>query len=80
MVTFFYLFGFANQGIELLELELLIFQGLTLLHWACDRGHPEIVSILLKAGANVNAQVTSQMTNKQRYLNNYFICPGLEDI
>lgn len=27
--------------------------GLTLLHWACDRGHPEVVKYLLQSSADV---------------------------
>ncbi|XP_071482937.1 acyl-CoA-binding domain-containing protein 6-like [Diadema antillarum] len=30
-------------------------EGLTLLHWACDRGYLDIVKLLLKCGANLNA-------------------------
>ncbi|RHZ87254.1 hypothetical protein Glove_38g34 [Diversispora epigaea] len=29
-------------------------QGLSLLHWACDRGHLEIVKLLIERGSNIN--------------------------
>uniref|UniRef100_A0A8D0HSE5 Acyl-CoA-binding domain-containing protein 6 n=1 Tax=Sphenodon punctatus TaxID=8508 RepID=A0A8D0HSE5_SPHPU len=31
-------------------------EGRTLLHWACDRGHKELASILLQNTANINSQ------------------------
>lgn len=31
--------------------------GMTLLHWACDRGLADLAGYLLEHGANVNAQV-----------------------
>ncbi|PKU38150.1 hypothetical protein llap_11546 [Limosa lapponica baueri] len=31
-------------------------QGRALLHWACDRGHKELVSVLLQHAADVNSQ------------------------
>lgn len=31
-------------------------QGMTLLHWACDRGAEDIVQLLLKAGTSINKQ------------------------
>uniref|UniRef100_A0A674JX60 Acyl-CoA-binding domain-containing protein 6 n=1 Tax=Terrapene triunguis TaxID=2587831 RepID=A0A674JX60_9SAUR len=31
-------------------------KGRALLHWACDRGHKELVSVLLQHAANVNSQ------------------------
>ncbi|XP_050819340.1 acyl-CoA-binding domain-containing protein 6 isoform X9 [Gopherus flavomarginatus] len=31
-------------------------QGRALLHWACDRGHKELVSVLLQHAANINIQ------------------------
>ena len=34
-----------------------IFQGMTLLHWACDRGHEDVVRYLIKNKAEINAQV-----------------------
>lgn len=30
--------------------------GMTLLHWACDRGHLDLIKSLLSLGANVNAK------------------------
>lgn len=45
-------------------LALLIFvwmlQGRALLHWACDRGHKELVSVLLQHAADVNSQVRKE--------------------
>ncbi|XP_061859717.1 acyl-CoA-binding domain-containing protein 6 isoform X2 [Colius striatus] len=32
-------------------------EGRALLHWACDRGHKELVSILLEHAADVNSQI-----------------------
>ncbi|CAG8489069.1 1482_t:CDS:2 [Diversispora eburnea] len=29
-------------------------KGLSLLHWACDRGHLEIVKLLIERGSNIN--------------------------
>lgn len=34
-------------------------QGRALLHWACDRGHKELVSVLLQHKADINSQVSS---------------------
>uniref|UniRef100_A0A8B9HEJ3 Acyl-CoA-binding domain-containing protein 6 n=1 Tax=Astyanax mexicanus TaxID=7994 RepID=A0A8B9HEJ3_ASTMX len=34
-----------------------VFQGRALLHWACDRGHKELVSLLLSNNADINCQV-----------------------
>ncbi|EEC02993.1 acyl-coenzyme A binding domain-containing protein, putative, partial [Ixodes scapularis] len=31
-------------------------EGLTLLHWACDRGHRDVAELLLDSGADVHAQ------------------------
>jgi len=31
-------------------------QGMTLLHWACDRGHEDVVRYLIKNKAEINAQ------------------------
>ena len=33
---------------------------MTLLHWACDRGHEDVVRYLIKNKAKVNAQVWSR--------------------
>uniref|UniRef100_A0A8B9QLY7 Acyl-CoA-binding domain-containing protein 6 n=1 Tax=Apteryx owenii TaxID=8824 RepID=A0A8B9QLY7_APTOW len=33
-------------------------EGRALLHWACDRGHKELVSVLLQHAADVNSQVS----------------------
>lgn len=35
----------------------LCLQGRALLHWACDRGHKELVSLLLQHKADINSQV-----------------------
>lgn len=35
----------------------LSLQGRALLHWACDRGHKELVSLLLQHKADINSQV-----------------------
>lgn len=32
----------------------MFFPGMTLLHWACDRGHPDIVRYLIQNEANIN--------------------------
>uniref|UniRef100_A0A3Q3XNV5 Acyl-CoA-binding domain-containing protein 6 n=1 Tax=Mola mola TaxID=94237 RepID=A0A3Q3XNV5_MOLML len=34
-------------------------EGRALLHWACDRGHKELVSVLLQHKADINSQVSS---------------------
>ena len=31
-------------------------QGLAMLHWACDRGHLDVVKFLVNRGADVNIQ------------------------
>uniref|UniRef100_A0AAY5K8V4 Acyl-CoA-binding domain-containing protein 6 n=1 Tax=Esox lucius TaxID=8010 RepID=A0AAY5K8V4_ESOLU len=33
-------------------------EGRNLLHWACDRGHKDLVSVLLQNHADINSQVT----------------------
>ncbi|XDV49355.1 hypothetical protein PO909_018624 [Leuciscus waleckii] len=33
-------------------------QGRALLHWACDRGHKDLVSLLLQNNADINSQVS----------------------
>ena len=33
-------------------------QGMSLLHWACDRGHLGVVQLLVTMGANINIQVS----------------------
>ncbi|MEQ2282811.1 acyl-CoA binding domain-containing protein 6 [Ameca splendens] len=33
-------------------------EGRALLHWACDRGHKELVSVLLQHKADINSQVS----------------------
>lgn len=38
-----------------------VVQGLTLLHWAADRGHADIVRLLVDIGATVNSQVCTIM-------------------
>lgn len=37
----------------------LCYQGRALLHWACDRGHKELVSVLLQHKADINGQVST---------------------
>lgn len=37
-------------------------EGLTLLHWACDRGHLEVVTLLLERKVNVNAVDSDKQT------------------
>ena len=37
-------------------------KGMTLLHWACDRGHIELVRTLLERGANVDSKDAEGMT------------------
>lgn len=36
----------------------IFLQGRALLHWACDRGHKEMVSLLLQHKAEINIQVS----------------------
>ncbi|XP_016151405.1 acyl-CoA-binding domain-containing protein 6 isoform X2 [Sinocyclocheilus grahami] len=35
-------------------------EGRALLHWACDRGHKDLVSLLLQNNADINSQVVPQ--------------------
>jgi len=37
-------------------------EGMTALHWACDRGNKEVAEILIKHGADVNAQDANAQT------------------
>uniref|UniRef100_A0AAY4BIF0 Acyl-CoA-binding domain-containing protein 6 n=1 Tax=Denticeps clupeoides TaxID=299321 RepID=A0AAY4BIF0_9TELE len=34
-------------------------EGRALLHWACDRGHKDLVSVLLQNNADINSQVNT---------------------
>ncbi|CAG5861072.1 unnamed protein product [Menidia menidia] len=46
-------------------------EGRALLHWACDRGHKELVSVLLQHKADINSQVpiaTGSSLNRHEYL------------
>ena len=45
------------SDVEKTVIGLLLLQGMTLLHWACDRGNCEMVKLLLRNGASVNLQV-----------------------
>ncbi|XP_063200318.1 acyl-CoA-binding domain-containing protein 6 isoform X7 [Chroicocephalus ridibundus] len=42
--------------------------GRALLHWACDRGHKELVSVLLQHAADVNSQRTNTAVVSIRYI------------
>lgn len=46
---------------------MCVVQGLTLLHWAADRGHVDIVRLLVDTGATVNSQVCT-ITYFQRFV------------
>ena len=35
----------------------LCLQGMCLLHWACDRGHYNVLEVLLASNADINLQV-----------------------
>eukprot|EP00075_Anas_platyrhynchos_P029301 XP_027318554.1 acyl-CoA-binding domain-containing protein 6 isoform X6 [Anas platyrhynchos] len=48
-------------------------QGRALLHWACDRGHKELVSVLLQHAADIN----SQDGEGQTALHYVFVPPSL---
>ncbi|CDQ88595.1 unnamed protein product [Oncorhynchus mykiss] len=37
-------------------------EGRNLLHWACDRGHKDLVSVLLQNSAGINSQVSLSHT------------------
>ncbi|CAG8478483.1 9753_t:CDS:2 [Cetraspora pellucida] len=37
-------------------------QGLSLLHWACDRGHLDVVKLLVEKGADMNVLTTGNET------------------
>lgn len=39
-----------------------ILQGLAMLHWACDRGHLDVVKFLISRGADVNVQDSDLQT------------------
>ncbi|EMP34482.1 Acyl-CoA-binding domain-containing protein 6 [Chelonia mydas] len=39
-------------------------EGRALLHWACDRGHKELVSVLLQHAADVNSQLVGLITSE----------------
>ena len=41
---------------------LFILQGLAMLHWACDRGHLDVVKFLISRGANVNVRDSDLQT------------------
>ncbi|XP_076195805.1 acyl-CoA-binding domain-containing protein 6 isoform X2 [Aptenodytes patagonicus] len=43
-------------------------EGRALLHWACDRGHKELVSVLLQHAADVNSQRTNTAVVSIRYI------------
>ncbi|CAG8830153.1 22074_t:CDS:2, partial [Racocetra persica] len=36
--------------------------GLSLLHWACDRGHLDVVKLLVEKGADINLLTTGNET------------------
>ncbi|XP_054067667.1 acyl-CoA-binding domain-containing protein 6 isoform X1 [Rissa tridactyla] len=42
-------------------------EGRALLHWACDRGHKELVSVLLQHAADVNSQEDSMHRRKHKH-------------
>ncbi|XP_074763038.1 acyl-CoA-binding domain-containing protein 6 isoform X2 [Athene noctua] len=51
-------------------------EGRALLHWACDRGHKELVSVLLQHAADVNSQSCSFGFHSKN-TNCFSLCLGL---
>ncbi|XP_075944044.1 acyl-CoA-binding domain-containing protein 6 isoform X2 [Anarhichas minor] len=45
-------------------------EGRALLHWACDRGHKELVSVLLQHKADINSQVPEVLLLSERETHN----------
>ncbi|MED6244394.1 hypothetical protein ATANTOWER_008150, partial [Ataeniobius toweri] len=41
-------------------------EGRALLHWACDRGHKELVSVLLQHKADINSQGQQEEKRRRR--------------
>lgn len=39
----------------------VFFQGRAMLHWSCDRGHKDLVSVLLLNKADINSQVSQPL-------------------
>lgn len=54
----FITFAHAIYRIPIPNNHLVCSQGRALLHWACDRGHKELVSVLLQHKADINGQVS----------------------
>ncbi|XP_069120010.1 acyl-CoA-binding domain-containing protein 6-like isoform X2 [Argopecten irradians] len=50
-------------------------KGMTLLHWACDRGLSEMVEVLIKLKADINAQDLEQQTPLH-----FAVCCEQEDV
>nr|XP_019936193.1 PREDICTED: acyl-CoA-binding domain-containing protein 6 [Paralichthys olivaceus] len=46
-------------------------EGRALLHWACDRGHKELVSVLLQHKADINSQKSLQTV--------FEVCPSVDE-
>ena len=44
-----------------------LLQGMSLLHWACDRGHLEAVKVLVDKGAEVNMQEQEDLQTPLHY-------------
>ena len=42
---------------HLFYLLLILSQGMALLHWACDRGHIDVINFLISHDADINIQV-----------------------